>query len=60
MSILKRGVESQQLQMERKTDRITKRIDTLAVGEAALCQRRANVEKAKKVHSILCFAASFL
>jgi hypothetical protein len=60
LNILKGGVESQRLQMERKGDKMTKRIEALAVEEAAVCQRRANVEKDTKVHSILCFAASFL
>jgi hypothetical protein len=59
VNILKRGVESQRLQMDRKGDRMTKRFDALAVGGATLCRRRASVEKDKKVHSLLYFAASF-
>jgi hypothetical protein len=59
VNILRQGVESKQLQMERKDERMTKRMDALAVEEATLCQRCANVEMDKKVHSVLHFAASF-
>jgi hypothetical protein len=55
LNILKLGVECKWLQMERKDDRMTKRMDALASQEATLCQRCANVEKDKKVY----FAASF-
>ncbi len=59
VNILKWGVESKRLQMERKDDRMTKRMAASASQEATLCQRRASVEKDKKVHAVLYFATSF-
>jgi hypothetical protein len=59
VNILKWGVERKRLHMERKDDRMTKRMDALAVEEATLCQRRDIVQKDKKVHAVLYFAASF-
>ena len=60
VNILKWGLQSKRLQIERKDERMTKRIEALAVEEATLCQRRANVAKDKKVRAVLYFVASFL
>ncbi len=60
VNILKWGVERKGVQMERKDDRMTKRMDALAIEESTLCQRRATaVEKDKKVHAVLYIASFF-
>ncbi len=59
VNILKLGLESKRLQIERKDDRMTKHMDALAVEETTLCKRREILEKDKKVRAVLYFVASF-
>ena len=56
VNILKWGVERKGVQLERKDERMTKRVDALAREESSLCQQRATVETEKKVIAALYLA----